>query len=129
MSHPCRSAPHRAIAGLLPVALGHAAGARLTEDLAASPPLRLAAIAQVNHVHTVVATAFAREPGLARAIPDDLCLYFAEMQRANCRLNAAGRAELALIGAALARAGSPPSPSRGPRSFWCRPGPRRITAS
>lgn len=95
---PCASAAHRAVLGLLPVALGRPVPQGLAEDLAASPPGELVAVATFQHVHTLVACAFARAPGLGRSVPEDLPLYFREIQAANARRNRAIAGQLEALG-------------------------------
>lgn len=98
----CNSAPHRAVLGLLAVALGRAAYDGLFDDLAASPPEQLAAIANQGHAQTILHSAFVKMPALEDVVPLDLRIYFAEMQRANSERNAQAKAQLAEISDILA---------------------------
>ena len=100
MLDACRSATHRAALRLTGVALGGDIDARLLRDLAAADPVALAAIANTGHVHTLLHAACGRDPRLDAALPDDLWLYLDEMGRANAARAAAGRHELASLGAA-----------------------------
>ncbi|MFW8596402.1 nucleotidyltransferase family protein [Cribrihabitans neustonicus] len=101
----CRSRPHRAILGLMAPALGYPVPGTLAQDLRASSPGELVKIATYAYVHTVIASAFENAPELAQAVPRDLCIYFAEMQKANRRRNDAIRAQLLQIGEILAARG------------------------
>lgn len=101
----CRSVPHRAVLGLMAPALGAPVPEGLAQDLRRSDPGALVKIATYSCVHTLIASAFRNAPGLRRAVPRDLVIYFAEMQQANCRRNAAVRAQLLQIGEILAAKG------------------------
>lgn len=101
----CPSAPHRAVAGLLPVALGHACPDGLLTDLEISAPEKIAEIAIANQVHTVLASAFDNAPVLREAIPHDLWLYFQGMRAANRERNAKLKRQLRFIGEALSGRG------------------------
>ena len=101
----CRSVPHRAILGLMAPALGAPVPDTLAQDLQQSDPGELVKIATYTCVHTVIASAFENDPGLKRAVPRDLLIYFAEMQKANRQRNAAIRAQLLDIGRILAAEG------------------------
>lgn len=79
----CDSAPHRAVLGLLIVALDRPIYDGLQRDLAASDPQHLAAIANQSYGQVILHSAFQKNPALVQMIPDDLGIYFAEMQRAN----------------------------------------------
>lgn len=98
----CESAPHRAVLGLLAVALGRPGYATLARDLQSSPPEQIAAIANHGHAQTILHSAFRQHPELGRNLPDDLLIYFAEMQRANGDRNRAAQDQLADIAALLA---------------------------
>ena len=101
----CRSVPHRAILGLMAPALGAPVPDSLAQDLQQSDPGELVKIATYSCVHTVIASAFENAAGLKRAVPRDLLIYFAEMQKANRQRNAAIRAQLLEIGRILAAEG------------------------
>ncbi|MFW8637309.1 nucleotidyltransferase family protein [Cribrihabitans pelagius] len=101
----CRSVPHRAVLGLMAPALGYPAPDTLAQDLKASGPGELVKIATYTYVHTVAASAFGTAPELEQAVPRDLLIYFAEMQKANRRRNAAIRAQLLQIGEIFAAEG------------------------
>lgn len=103
----CDSAPHRAVLGLLAVALGQAAYEGLPNDLTASPPEQLAAIANQGHVQTILHSAFVQMPALEDFVPLDLRIYFAEMQRANSNRNAQAKQQLSEISKILAPHGIP----------------------
>lgn len=104
---PCPSAPHRAVLGLLAVAMGRPGYGGLIADLHESQPEQIAAIANQGYAQTILHSAFERMPELAAPLPRDLVIYFAEMQRANGARNASARAQLAQIAAILAPAGIP----------------------
>jgi hypothetical protein len=104
---PCASAPHRAILGLLPVALGRPAPQGLLSDIVDSPPEDLVAVATASHVHPLVWCAFAKAPDLSDAVPPDLPVYFREIQAANARRNHAIEAQLH----ALAHVAGEPCPA------------------
>ncbi len=101
----CPSAAHRAVLRLLACANGSRPAHALGEDLRQSAPSAIAEIACTHHVHTVLATAFHGRPELAALLPHDLWVFFAEMQKANLRRNAALLAQLRTIGAAAAHHG------------------------
>ena len=101
----CPSTPHRSVLGLLRAALGHPVGPGMIDDLGASTPEDIVRIATFNYVHVVVATAFDRVPELGRTVPDDMAIYFREMQAANLRRNEAILDELRSVGAALVEVG------------------------
>lgn len=103
----CRSAPHRAVIGLLAVSEGVSAPQGLAADLAASDPQELAAIALVNHVHVAIGRAFQRQPSLADHVPRDFRVYLNEMAQANAERNAILRDQLTQIGQALSAAKIP----------------------
>ncbi|WP_068110555.1 nucleotidyltransferase family protein [Tropicimonas marinistellae] len=94
----CASAPHRAILGLLPVALGLPAREGLHQDLAHSDAGELVAIASAHLIHPLLATAFAEDPSLKECVPDDLCLFLQEIQYANARRNEAILAQVRSLG-------------------------------
>lgn len=97
----CRSAPHRAVAGLLSAAIGAGIQPTLVEDLHQSLPEHLVQIATFNYVHTIVASAFTEHAKLEACIPRDLFVYFAQMHAANRQRNHDARQQLATIGAAF----------------------------
>jgi len=101
----CPSAVHRAVLGLVRVAMGRPVGGWLVDDLKASAPEEIVRIATFQYVHVLVGSAFDRLPALGRAVPKDLVIYFREMQAGNLRRNSAILTELRTIGAALAGAG------------------------
>lgn len=104
---PCPSAPHRAVLGLLAVALGRPGYEGLIADMQDSQPEQIAAIANQGYAQTILHSAFAQVPDLAAPLPRDLVIYFAEMQRANGVRNMDARGQLAQIAAILAPAGIP----------------------
>jgi hypothetical protein len=71
------------VLGLIMVALGKPAYEGLHADLSASEPEHLAAIANQSYGQVILHTAFEFQNSLAALIPQDLGIYFAEMQRAN----------------------------------------------
>ncbi|MGH1355119.1 MAG: nucleotidyltransferase family protein [Thalassovita sp.] len=83
------------------VALGRSAYDGLQEDLANAPPEHLAAIANQSYGQVILHSAFQNVPALAKAIPQDLAIYFAEMQRANQDRNQKAIAQLQEIAAIL----------------------------
>lgn len=87
--------------GLLAVSQGCGIPKGLPEDLAASAPEDMAAIANVGHLHTVLTTAFDHAPELTGLVEQDLQIFFAEMARANADRNRALLAQLARLGAAF----------------------------
>ncbi|WP_323771017.1 nucleotidyltransferase family protein [Antarctobacter sp.] len=101
----CPSPTHRALLGLIPVALGREPAPGLWEDLAASDPMQLAAAAQVEHVQTLLGAAFDTAPDLREAIPSDLLIYFQEMHAGNAQYNDIARRDLARLGEILNDAG------------------------
>lgn len=101
----CPSAAHRCVLGLVRAAMGHPVGDWLISDLEASKPEDIVRIATFHYVHVVVGSAFDRVPTLGEAVPQDLVIYFREMQAANLRRNAAILAELRAVGGVLAEAG------------------------
>lgn len=101
----CTSVPHRAVLGLVRAAMGYPVGSAVVGDLRASNPQDIVRIATFNYVHVVVASAFDHAPELAQAIPDDLLIYFREMQAGNLRRNAAILEQLRGIGAVLEEEG------------------------
>lgn len=105
MLSACPSTEHRAVLGLTALSLGGPPPDGLQADLATSDPQRLAEIANLQHVHTLLACARDRAPDVCAALPDDLWLYFEEMARANCARAERGRAQLSEIGTRLASAG------------------------
>lgn len=98
----CPSAPHRAVLGLMAVALGRPCPASLQNDLASSAPEQIAAIANQGHAQTILHSAFVRQPELSSALPHDLLIYFAEMQRANADRNQQAVAQMREIAGILA---------------------------
>ena len=101
----CPSAPHRSVLGLVRAAMGRPVGPDLARDLAASDPEALVRIATYAYVHVVVASAFDFQPALARAVPDDLVIYFREMQAANRTRNAEIASQIRQIGARFSALG------------------------
>lgn len=101
----CPSAPHRSVLGLLRAATGRPGGPGLVADLGASDPQEIVPIATFNYVHVAMAAGFETSPDLQRAVPDDLVIFFKEMEQANIRRNAAIRAQIAEIGGILAENG------------------------
>ena len=101
----CPSPPHRAVAGLLRLALtGHLAdGAE--EDCSASDAMAVAEIAQGHFVDTALAPAFVEGSPIRDYFPDDLALFFTEMATANGRRNEKLKAQLGSIGAAFSDKG------------------------
>lgn len=79
----CPSAPHRAALRLTGVAVGAPVSERLLRDLEQTDPVALAGIANVNFVHTLLSAAQGQNSQLDAALPEDLWLYFREMERAN----------------------------------------------
>lgn len=103
----CNSAPHRAVLGLLMAALDRPIYEGLHHDLSASDPQHLAAIANQSYGQVILHSAFQKSPALAQMIPDDLGIYFAEMQRANRDRNAQAVAQMAEIAQILRAEGIP----------------------
>ena len=105
----CPSAPHRAVLGLLPIALGYTRSRAfmgfLENDLKASKPEDIVRISTYHYVHTVLASAFDNAPELRASIPRDLEIYFAEMQIANLRRNEKFLQQLKEIGEKFADRG------------------------
>lgn len=101
----CPSTPHRAVLGLVRAALGRPVGPALVDDLRASDPQQIVQIATYAYVHVAVATAFDHAPELGDAVPEDLVIYFREMQAANRRRNAEILGQLGSVGAVLAAEG------------------------
>ncbi len=105
----CPSAPHRALLGLLRVALdGPGEGpdsAALVADLRASSPETIVQLAFDASLHVVLASAFDRDPALRSAVPRDLIVFSQEMRAANLRRNQEIHAQLLEIGVAFAQAG------------------------
>ena len=85
--------------------MGRPVGRALARDLGESDPQDIVRIATFNYVHVVVAAGFESAPDLVDAVPDDLVIYFREMQAANLRRNAAIRAQMREVGAVLAAEG------------------------
>ncbi|MEZ5674058.1 MAG: nucleotidyltransferase family protein [Thalassovita sp.] len=104
---PCGSAPHRAVLGILAIALGRPAYDGLIADLRNSIPEQIAAIANQSYGQTILASGLRTLPALQSAIPDDLVIYFTEMQRANGERNTQAITQLAEIAAILAQHGIP----------------------
>lgn len=98
----CGSASHRAVLGLLLVALDRPAYDDLEQDLANAQPEHLAAIANQSYGQVILHSAFQRNPKLSTHIPEDLGIYFAEMQRANRDRNQHAITQLRQIAAILA---------------------------
>ncbi|SFB85597.1 nucleotidyltransferase family protein [Tropicimonas isoalkanivorans] len=94
----CASAPHRAVLGIVPVALGRPAPEGLLRDIASSSPEDLVAVATASHVHPLIWCAFSNSPDLRDAVPPDLPVYFREIQAANARRNHAIEAHLHTLG-------------------------------
>lgn len=101
----CGSVPHRAILGLMAPSLGYPVPETLVQDLMGSKPGDLVKIATYNYVHTVITSAFRNAPELEEAVPRDLLIYFAEMQKANLQRNGAIQAQLAAIAGIFAAEG------------------------
>lgn len=103
----CRSAPHRAVLGLLRPALGLDVPDGLAEDLAASQPERIveAAVQGEGRILPLFSAAFENAPELRDCIPRDLYLFLDEMFRANTERNAEFLEQLAVIGKIFAREG------------------------
>ena len=115
----CASAPHRAVLGLLAVAMGRPAYAQLIQDLHRSKPEQIAAIANKSYGQTILASAFRVIPELEAAIPRDLAIYFTEMQRANGVRNAQAIAQLKEITAILAPHDIPILALKGAADILC----------
>ncbi|MBA84159.1 MAG: hypothetical protein CML60_02845 [Rhodobacteraceae bacterium] len=103
----CGSAPHRAVLSLLAIALGRPAPSGLKQDLTQSRPEEIATIANNGHVQTVLHSAFLNSADLGSALPQDLLIYFAEMQRANAARNTAAREQMSQIANILSGHGIP----------------------
>ncbi|MFK7889266.1 MAG: nucleotidyltransferase family protein [Granulosicoccus sp.] len=101
----CPSAEHRAALRLTGIALGGAVEQELLQDLSQTDPVRLATIANVEHVHCVWALAEGRDSALGAALPEDLWLYLNEMTRANAVRVHKAREQLAWTGELFADAG------------------------
>ncbi|KEO50824.1 nucleotidyltransferase family protein [Thioclava pacifica] len=97
----CASPEHRAALGLLSVALGAGVGDQLIEDISASDPVKLAAIINVGHVHTLLSITRSRDPRLDEVLPADLWLYLDEMHKANLDRQSDAVAQLREIGVLL----------------------------
>jgi hypothetical protein len=93
------------VLGLLAVALGKPVYDGLSKDLAAASPEHLAAIANQSYGQVILHSAFVNHPELAECIPQDLVIYFAEMQRANHVRNQQAMVQLQEIAQVLATNG------------------------
>lgn len=94
----CRSRPHRAVIGLVAVALGEEPPRSLKKDLTQSKPEQLAQLVNYNQVHTVVRRAFAKHPELTEYLPKDLLVYFRLMYSENKKRNQEAKEELTILG-------------------------------
>lgn len=101
----CPSAPHRAVARLLAMAMGAGSEDDRGADLAQTRPKDLAGIAAAHHVATVLASAFEARPELETLVPLDLVIFLTEMRAANERRNAQIRIQLLEIGRGAAERG------------------------
>lgn len=101
----CRSQSHRAVTGLLSLAIGRETHPKFMNDLAASDAMALAEISQSHFVDTVLATAFEKRDDIAANLPNDLRIFFQEMQDANVRRNQGLLDQLRKIGQAFAEKG------------------------
>ncbi|WP_319825163.1 nucleotidyltransferase family protein [Thalassovita sp.] len=103
----CHSAPHRAVLGLLAIALGRTAYPGLEDDLRNSQPEQIAAIANQGYAQVILYGAFKAMPHLQVLIPQDLLIYFSEMRRANTARNARAIQQMTEIGNLLDAQGIP----------------------
>lgn len=105
----CRSAPHRAVLGLLRPALGLPAAQGLADDLRACAPEDIVRVAcsGKDQIQTLLSAAFDHAPELREHVPEDLVLFLDEMYRANVARNDLIREQIAGIGAVLGGAGIP----------------------
>lgn len=101
----CPSASHRAALRLTGVAVGGPVSESLLRDLDQTDPVKLAEIANVNFIHTLLSAAQGQSSLLDAALPEDLWLYFREMENANIERLANCEDQLRRIGVAFAAEG------------------------
>lgn len=101
----CPSAPHRAVLGLFRLSLGEPAYEGLADDLRASAPEEIAAIANNKIAHTFLADGLRANPEIAALLPQDLVIYFEAMRQDCIDQNQRLTEVLGQIGAAFQEAG------------------------